>query len=58
MRSSVRFTVLNAALAMACAVPAGAQAPGIIAEKYGPHTPGTNTGSRVVVIVHEEVPNT
>ena len=35
MRSSVRFTVLNAALAMACAVPAGAQAPGIITDLVG-----------------------
>jgi len=35
MRSSVRFTVLNAALALACAVPAAAQAPGIITDLVG-----------------------
>jgi uncharacterized damage-inducible protein DinB len=35
MRSSVRFTVLNAALALACAVPVAAQAPGIITDLVG-----------------------
>ena len=35
MRSSVRFTVLNAALALACAVPAAAQTPGIITDLVG-----------------------
>ena len=35
MRSSVRFTVLNTALALVCAVPAAAQAPGIITDLVG-----------------------
>ena len=38
--------------------PSLSHACGTIAEKYGPQTPGTNTGCRVVVIVHDEVPNT
>ena len=35
MRSSVRFTMLNAALALACAVPAAAQTPTIITDLVG-----------------------
>ena len=35
MRSSVRSTLLNTALALACAVPAAAQAPGIITDLVG-----------------------
>ena len=35
MRSSVRFTILNAALALACAVPAAAQAPGVVSDLVG-----------------------
>ena len=35
MRSSVRHTLFNVALALACAVPAAAQAPGIITDLVG-----------------------
>ena len=35
MRSSVRFTVLNCALALACAMPAGAQATAIMSDLIG-----------------------
>ena len=38
--------------------PSFSQAPGTMAEKYGPQTPGTKTGSIVVVIVQDEVPKT
>ena len=34
------------------------RASGTIAEKYGLQTPGTKTGRRVVVIVHDEMPKT
>ena len=38
--------------------PSLSQVCGTIAEKYGPQTPGTNTGSRVLVMVQDEVPKT
>ena len=38
--------------------PSFSHMPGTMAEKYGAQTPGTMTGRRVVVIVHDEVPKT
>ena len=36
--------------------PSASHIPGTIAEKYGPHTPGTNRGSRATAMWQLDVP--